>query len=518
MGQKALEDIAKAIEARIEAKKDSYRALLNTYDHIYRVFPNRTLIDIKYQLSNVIQYSILSEEDTNKKLQEIVTSYCDELVKSFDLYSGSIVKCKIIAPYTISVKPKEKKGDTERDVFEFIQRRKTEVAKKYLKEPIIEHIFGNYDKGSSYQRLMKIKDDSKLEARLSTKDKRTDAYVFNAIDSAVKGPLLRVTENRGTEDERKIIRRSAGQAMRGGGGTNLGHEKISAVAKRLRSQAAEDFLSSSDLLENIFIENQIKVTVSKYIPKLKKALRNKFIGNFSVKMELFEESQKKNFGDSSEEKKQLNALGKDVKQFLNKLNWAQQEGSSTPTQIVQHNIREQIEEDFKKLKNNKGNVKLKLKGPSSLNIHNSSAATTPISKTKKTKSSLRNKKGKIAAPSVTDNGSQAAKQVGSNWSSIIPIINAKLPERVVRNMGSPGLVNRTGRLAGSAKVVGIQTTKEGYPSIVYDYERDPYDVFDRSLGRQPWNTPARDPRALVDKSVREIVQEMAIGRFYTRRA
>jgi peptidoglycan L-alanyl-D-glutamate endopeptidase CwlK len=106
----------------------------------------------------------------------------------------------------------------------------------------------------------------------------------------------------------------------------------------------------------------------------------------------------------------------------------------------------------------------------------------------------------------------------NNWASLIAIINAKLPERVANNMKSPGLVYRTGRFANSTKVVNVETTRDGYASIVFDYERDPYDVFDRIKGASPWNTPQRDPRALVDKSVREIVQEMAIGRFYTRRA
>lgn len=109
-------------------------------------------------------------------------------------------------------------------------------------------------------------------------------------------------------------------------------------------------------------------------------------------------------------------------------------------------------------------------------------------------------------------------QSGMNWLSLLPIINAKLAPRVMSNMRSPALVNRTGTFANSAKVVNIEQTREGFPSFVFDYERNPYDVFDRTKGRSPWNTPERDPRALVDKSLREIVREMAIGRFYTRRA
>lgn len=105
-----------------------------------------------------------------------------------------------------------------------------------------------------------------------------------------------------------------------------------------------------------------------------------------------------------------------------------------------------------------------------------------------------------------------------DWSSLISIINAKLPQKVAGNMGAPGLVYRTGTFANSTKVTAVQTTRDGYPSIVFDYERKPYDVFDRTKGSAPWNTPARDPRALVDRSVREIVREMAVGRFFTRRA
>lgn len=105
-----------------------------------------------------------------------------------------------------------------------------------------------------------------------------------------------------------------------------------------------------------------------------------------------------------------------------------------------------------------------------------------------------------------------------SWSSLIPLINAKLNNRVAANMRAPGLVNRTGRFAQSARVINVESTPKGFPSFVYDYETDPYNVFDSTLGRSPWNTPQRDPRALVDRSVREIVKEMAIGRFFTRRA
>lgn len=131
--------------------------------------------------------------------------------------------------------------------------------------------------------------------------------------------------------------------------------------------------------------------------------------------------------------------------------------------------------------------------------------------------------GKKLRPTVSDASNlnlptQTSSTPRRNWLSLLPIINQRLTPKVIANMRFPSLVNRTGTFANSAKVVNVEQTREGFPTFVFDYERNPYDVFDRSVGRSPWNTPERDPRALVDKSVREIVREMAIGRFYTRRA
>lgn len=104
-----------------------------------------------------------------------------------------------------------------------------------------------------------------------------------------------------------------------------------------------------------------------------------------------------------------------------------------------------------------------------------------------------------------------------DWSYLIRILNARLPEQVAKNMTSPKLVYRTGRFANSTKVVGIEFTKEEYPTFVYDYQKNPYGIFERGSS-SPLATPARDPKTLVALSIREIVKELAIDRFYTRRA
>ena len=105
----------------------------------------------------------------------------------------------------------------------------------------------------------------------------------------------------------------------------------------------------------------------------------------------------------------------------------------------------------------------------------------------------------------------------NNLTSLPALINAKLPQTVARNMGPPGLENRTGRFASSVRVTDVTTTPQGYPSVGYTYRQNPYQVFEMGRGDPRWATPERDPRKLIDASIREIAAQFAIGRFYTRR-
>lgn len=105
-----------------------------------------------------------------------------------------------------------------------------------------------------------------------------------------------------------------------------------------------------------------------------------------------------------------------------------------------------------------------------------------------------------------------------SYLSLITLINERLPPKVRANMGSPRLNNVTGRLSESARVTNITSTPQGFPSIEYTYLRSPYDVFDKTLGKKPWNTGERDPSTLIGKSVRELAQQMGMNKFYVRRA
>ena len=94
------------------------------------------------------------------------------------------------------------------------------------------------------------------------------------------------------------------------------------------------------------------------------------------------------------------------------------------------------------------------------------------------------------------------------------MLNQKLPDTIVKNMGSPALENQSGRFASSVKITDISKTPQGYPSIGYRYMKSPYQTFEPGF-RQ--GSTERDPRKLINASIREIAAEFAIGRFYTRR-
>jgi hypothetical protein len=117
----------------------------------------------------------------------------------------------------------------------------------------------------------------------------------------------------------------------------------------------------------------------------------------------------------------------------------------------------------------------------------------------------------VRGSATTNNGSQ--QQIAS----LVQLLNAKLPHTVAENMGLPGLVYRSGRFASSVRVTDVIPTAQGYPSVGYTYQKSPYQVFEMGAGTPPWATPARDPRKVIDASIREIAQELAVGRFYTRR-
>lgn len=192
-------------------------------------------------------------------------------------------------------------------------------------------------------------------------------------------------------------------------------------------------------------------------------------------------------------------------------------GSDTPLQKRKKKLTATAVEPFKKKKN--ANIKVTHEDIK-VNKTKGSRVTTQ-KKIKATKARAKN--AKLVSAAVVMKATKKTKRRPTKKSPLQDMLklvvqfNSKLPQTVRKNMGSPQLNNITGRFANSTQVTDVQITPQGFPSVGYTYRKDPYQVFEDGLGSPPWANGQRDPRELIDRSIREIAAELAMGRIYTRR-
>jgi hypothetical protein len=89
------------------------------------------------------------------------------------------------------------------------------------------------------------------------------------------------------------------------------------------------------------------------------------------------------------------------------------------------------------------------------------------------------------------------------------ILDANLVEQVKQNMGTGSSTNilnlRSGRFAESVRAEKISQSREGMITVFYSYMKNPYATFSRG-GRQEYPR-SRDPKLLISKSIRQLLQE-----------
>lgn len=103
---------------------------------------------------------------------------------------------------------------------------------------------------------------------------------------------------------------------------------------------------------------------------------------------------------------------------------------------------------------------------------------------------------------------------GGNPLALKELINAVLPEVMLKNMGSPALNNRTGRFRNSAEVTNVIFGPRGGTNIEYTYMRNPYETFEPGGAM---GSTGRDPRRLIGASIREAAQKIVGTRFIKTR-
>lgn len=106
------------------------------------------------------------------------------------------------------------------------------------------------------------------------------------------------------------------------------------------------------------------------------------------------------------------------------------------------------------------------------------------------------------------------EQLPQNLTDLQVILNSLLSQKVRENMGSGNRADvlnyRTGRFAQSVKVKEISEGRSGMITAYYTYMKYPYATF--SEGGQQQYPRSRDPKLLISKSIREIMQEQMITR------
>jgi len=274
---------------------------------------------------------------------------------------------------------------------------------------------------------------------------------------------------------------------------HLGHEKESAVVKQRVQNTMNQLMQYGELpksLKNLpEIEHLFTLVKDDDFDTISVTLES---GSFNVHQ------------GSSEEKAFKDKVNADLKKAVAKLDTLRQTSSDSAITRTRKKSIKAVTDPFKAIK---GAV---------VTVEN-----TKIKKSKKTPVVL-SKKSKVER--VPSKGSKKPKAISRRVAPkttidvkfLIGIFNQELPNTIANNMGDPRLNFQTGRFSRSVTVLDIAQTRQGFPSVGYTYQKNPYQVFENSSGSR-FSGTERDPRALVDTSIREIAAKYGIGRLYTRR-
>jgi len=255
------------------------------------------------------------------------------------------------------------------------------------------------------------------------------------------------------------------------------------VADRLIDEALTPVYESASGSKEIasLVANSIRLKVA-----------SKFLGNSKVFIvEVTEESARDNRSKATSEKQRLVRTRNKLKSFIERnVKWAEQGGSDSKVEFIE----KQLIAEFSKIKGYKG-----------------TKATKPNTQSNSAEKTIK-AKGKKSGSKDSVNLAVGAKRPKRSDVNIVALINAKLPTEIRKRMTYPRLQYRSGRFADSVQVIAASRGL-----ISYTYQRSPYQVFEPGVGKAPWNTPARDPRALIDESIRAVAVGIISSRFNTRR-
>lgn len=257
----------------------------------------------------------------------------------------------------------------------------------------------------------------------------------------------------------------------------------------------------SEAIKDIKLASQNNEEISSLVARsVKLQLSSKFYGTFNKEflIELSDEASSANKGVKSAEEK---ARQKEVKEAMDR--WITSRDAKWLSQSSSDSVIESLEKAVilaaSKSKAYKGPK------PKAANRKANSASTTLTVKSKVKRSTEKVALDVPRPEIIRPKGTQL---------DLVTLINAKLTEEVRKRMTYPRLQNRSGRFASSVRVTEVTQTAQGFPSIGYTYMRMPYETFEP--GRKQGSNE-RDPKRLINESIRAIAGQYLESRFFTRR-
>lgn len=305
---------------------------------------------------------------------------------------------------------------------------------------------------------------------------------------------------------------AAGSQRKDFKGLQLGHGEYGAAVSGTRVLAAEQLLGSASASSNlnaadkrVFTDLKRKIqTYKETIGVIAELEANTVVnsrGNFKASFIPILSGQltKENQEDAVLEQELLDDMAASFTEAIDILN---QKGSRSNKEAIEDTL----------ISNFTGRKGVKYKGSA-----NPTKKVNKKSTSGKVKKNFKNStKVSIAAgAAVPETKTRKSRNTGSSVPfAMISVFNKELPGVLQKNMNSPRLNYVTGRFANSVSVTNVISTAKGYPSFSFTYDKYPYQTFEPGY-RQ--GSQERDPRKLIDSSMREIAAKYALGRFFTRR-
>lgn len=291
------------------------------------------------------------------------------------------------------------------------------------------------------------------------------------------------------------------------GVTTVGSAQVSAALKFLdQTRSFGGFVGSEEAKEISDILKEIRMTFNTTGTKSGSRLSEvKLNEGLSVEIAVLAQKSNRAGEEPYDFKRLMPKLQQAIESYIVRQNIEKMPGSDSIEEDARKRIEYAIVSELSKPKNSK--LKSKVKKPAG---RKKKAVKSKEAYSKKmTRGST-----KTASAASRTKRVPKAKRSEINLAQMLGIFNSRINTTVANNMGYPALTNQTGRFASSVRVTDVTITPQGFPSVGYTYQKNPYQTFEKGYAQ---GSPELDPRDLIDSSIREIAATMALGRLYTRR-